>query len=185
MWPWGHLAVAYLLYSLYARIRYGRPPRGLPAVAVAIGSQVPDLIDKPLAWEWGLLQSGRSLAHSIPFALVLLPIVYVLATRVLRRRESATAYAIGHCTHLLTDLPLTTVRGDLSGATYLLWPLLEPPEYGEPSGILVAFSGYSMSVYGAVQFALFAVAIGTWYRDRLPGLGYLRRSIRRYLSLDR
>lgn len=182
MWPWGHLAVAYLLYSLFVRVRFGRPPRAMPALAVAMGSQLPDLIDKPLAWELGLLVSGRSLAHSISFTLLLLSAVYAIAVPT-GHRESATAFVIGHATHLVTDLPLMTVTGDFSGTIYLFWPFLGPPAYDESSGILVAFSGHSITVYSAVQLALFVVAIIVWYRDGLPGLRVMWRSVKRHVPL--
>ncbi|MFC6763678.1 metal-dependent hydrolase, partial [Natrinema soli] len=34
MWPWGHLAVAYLLYIVITHRRFGRPPRAVPAIAL-------------------------------------------------------------------------------------------------------------------------------------------------------
>ncbi|SEP65548.1 metal-dependent hydrolase [Natrinema salaciae] len=182
MWPWGHLAIAYLVYTLYSRVRYGRSPRALPAIAVAIGSQFPDLIDKPLAWELGLLSSGRSLAHSITVASLLIPVVYAVGVRV-GHRESAAAFAIGHVTHLVTDLPPMPFRGDFDGATYLFWPFLGPPEYGESGGVLVLFSRHSFSIRNTVQLAVFAIAIVVWYRDRVPGLGFAWRSVRRYVPL--
>ncbi|ELY67283.1 membrane-bound metal-dependent hydrolase [Natrinema versiforme JCM 10478] len=154
----------------------------MPALAVALGSQFPDLIDKPLAWELGLLASGRSLAHSIAFTLLLIPIVSALAGPT-GHRESAPAFVIGHVTHLVTDLPRMTIAGDFSGTTYLFWPFLGPPAYDEPSGILVAFSGYSISAYSSVQFALLAAAIIVWYRDGLPGLKVAWRSVKRHAPL--
>lgn len=36
MWPWGHLAVGYLVYSAYTRVRYGLPPSVLPVVLLAV-----------------------------------------------------------------------------------------------------------------------------------------------------
>ena len=63
MWPWGHLGVAYLLYSLYSRGRFRRPPRPEPTLAVVFGSQFADLVDKPLAW--GLGPPRRSNARTL------------------------------------------------------------------------------------------------------------------------
>ena len=48
--PWGHLAIGYLCLSLAIRARWRVPPQGPAVIAVAIGTQLPDLIDKPLAW---------------------------------------------------------------------------------------------------------------------------------------
>ncbi|PSQ17916.1 hypothetical protein BRC99_00275 [Halobacteriales archaeon QS_7_69_60] len=68
MLPWGHLAVGYLAYSLAVRGRTGGPPAGLATAALAVGTQFPDLIDKPLVAWVSLLPSGRSLGHSLLFA---------------------------------------------------------------------------------------------------------------------
>ncbi|MHC3436914.1 metal-dependent hydrolase [Natrialbaceae archaeon A-gly3] len=178
MWPWGHLAVAYLLYTLFAHGRYGRPPRSGPAVALAIGSQFPDLIDKPLAWWLGVLPGGRTLAHSLLFAAVLLPAVYALGIR-LDLLEAATAFAIGHLSHLLTDLPLLLLAGYPRGAEYLLWPLLDQPTFAPGYALFDAPAGLETaalvlaesSTYARVQVGLFALAAIVWYLDGRPGLG--------------
>ena len=60
MLPWGHLAVGYLAYSLAVRVRSGGPPAGLAVAALAVGTQFPDLIDKPLVSWVSVLPSGRS-----------------------------------------------------------------------------------------------------------------------------
>ena len=49
MWPWEHLAFGYVLYSLGVRTLRGRTPRGPPVLVLAVATQVPDLLDKPLA----------------------------------------------------------------------------------------------------------------------------------------
>ena len=43
---------------------------------VFVGSQFPDLIDKPLALELGLIPSGRVFTHSLPTAM---PVLLVIA----------------------------------------------------------------------------------------------------------
>jgi len=75
MWPWGHLAVGYVAFSVFVRFRLGRQPSGHAALALAVATQLPDLIDKPLAWQFGLLSSGISVAHSI---LVGVPLAFAL-----------------------------------------------------------------------------------------------------------
>lgn len=177
MWPWGHLAVAYLLYTLYTRGRYGRPPRSGPAIALAVGSQFPDLIDKPLAWWLGVLPGGRTLAHSLLFAAVLFPGVYALGIR-LDRLEAATAFAIGHLSHLLADLPPLLLAGYLRGSEFLLWPLLAQPTFAPddtlfdaPAGLeAVSLTLADPAVYGRFQIALFVLAAVVWYVDGAPGL---------------
>jgi len=49
MMPWGHLLVAALPVIAYTTIRHQRVPDGMVLFGVVLGSQFPDLIDKPLA----------------------------------------------------------------------------------------------------------------------------------------
>ncbi|MDS0475706.1 metal-dependent hydrolase [Natrinema sp. 1APR25-10V2] len=178
MWPWGHLAVAYLVYTMYCHARDGRPPRGLPALALAFGSQLPDLIDKPLAWSLGVLPGGRTLAHSVVGAALVLSVV-VVAVRRTGHRAVGPAVAIGYGVHLLTDLPPAVLTGDLREATFLAWPLLTPPDYETPASLAAGFLRYSMGTAEWIQLGLVAVALGIWLRDGHPGLGTVRRGLAR------
>jgi len=181
MWPWGHLAVAYLLYTIYTH-RDGHRPRALPVVVLAIGSQFPDLIDKPLAWSFGVLPGGRTFAHSVFFAALLLPTVALLAHRV-DRPAIGPAFAIGHLAHLLADIPPSVLLlQDFSSTTFLFWPVLEPPAYHSPGSILDGFLRYSMGWYEGVQLGLVLVALVVWYRDGTPGLGAVRRGLEHTVS---
>lgn len=185
MWPWGHLAVAYLLYTVYTHHRFDRPPLAVPALALAVGSQVPDLIDKPLAWTFGILPGGRTLGHSLLFAAVLVTIVYALAVR-LDRRDVGLAFVIGHVSHLVTDVPPSALTGDFSGTEFLLWPLVDQPPEDSVDGIIDAILNYyAMGPYELFQFGLFVLAALVWYRDGMPGLGYVRTLPRRALRVAR
>ncbi len=182
MWPWGHLAVAYLLYTAVVHRRFGRPPRALPAIALAVGSQTPDLIDKPLAWNAGLLPGGRTLSHSVFAFAALVVVVPAVATR-LRRRPLGVAFLAGYGSHLLSDVPPAVLGGDVSGATYLLWPVLEVPPEEPVAGILDAvLNYYELGAFEWVQFGLFAVAALVWYRDGTPGWGLVTTSLERWAS---
>ena len=175
MWPWGHLGVASLCYSLYTHRRLERPPLSfsLPALALAIGSQFPDLLDKPLAWTFGVLPGGRTLGHSLLFAAFLIPVVYAIALR-FDRLEVATAFVIGHLSHLLADIPPSVLTGDLSGTEFLLWQILEAPSEEPVGGILDAvFTYHTMGAYEWVQLGLFLLGAVVWYRDGAPGLEYV------------
>ncbi len=180
MFPWGHIAVAYLLYSLYSHGRFRRPPRPEPVLAVAIGSQFADLIDKPLAWGLGILPGGRTLAHSLFFAAGLLVIVYA-AGFALGRVETATAFSIAHLSHLLADLPPRLALGYPFGSEYLLWPVLSEPvfSYSEqvfepPALVVLLVTPLTDTVTFLVfEFVLFVVAIGLWVADGYPGLEYV------------
>ena len=37
MWPWGHAAAGYLLYTVWCRGRYGRQPLAPATLALAVG----------------------------------------------------------------------------------------------------------------------------------------------------
>lgn len=180
MWPWGHFAVAYVLYSLYARGRFGRPPRPEPVLAVVVGSQLADLIDKPLAWGFGVMPSGRAIAHSLLFAGVLIVVVYAVAFTI-GRVETATAFVLAHLSHLLADLPPRFFLGYLFGTEFLFWPFLprqsfnynerlfEPPEVIE----LIVTPLTDPIVFMIFELVLFGFAIALWYVDGCPGLGYV------------
>lgn len=168
MWPLGHVAVGYLLYALATRIRFDRPPAHLPALALVLGTQFPDLVDKPLAWYAGVIPTGRSLAHSL---LVLIPVVLAvfLIARSYDRRELGIAFGLGAISHALIDaLPV------LWGGTtpnFLLWPALavEPYESGPPTVIGLFLDSLS-DPYFLSEFVLAAIAFAVWRWDGYPGL---------------
>ncbi|WP_049888405.1 MULTISPECIES: metal-dependent hydrolase [unclassified Natrinema] len=177
MWPWGHLAVAYLLYTIYTHRRDGRRPRTGPLIVLTIGSQFPDLIDKPLAWSFGVLPAGRTFSHSVFVAALLLPTVALLAYRV-DWPAIGPAFAIGQLSHLLSDIPPSVLLSqDFSATTFLFWPVLEPPAYHSPDSLLDGFLRYSMGWYEGVQLGLVLVALIVWYHDGTPGLGAVRRRL--------
>lgn len=181
MWPWGHLGVAYLLYSLYAHARFRRPPRLEPALAVVVGSQFADLIDKPLAWGLGVLPGGRTLAHSLLFAGGLIVAVYA-ASIVRGRVETATAFVIAHLSHLVGDLPPRAFLGYPFGAEFLLWPVLTYPAFDYSERLFESAAVVKRVVspltdpvlFFFSNIAVFVFALGVWYVDGCPGLRYLR-----------
>lgn len=133
MWPWGHAAVGYLLYVGWAQFRYGEWPQRSSIVAVLMATQLPDLIDKPLAWSFHVLPSGRSFAHSLLVAIPLVILITFMLSQVVRF-ELTTPIVIGYFSHIVTDLPSEVLHGEFAEASFLLWPLLPPPEYStDPS----------------------------------------------------
>ena len=163
MWPWDHVAVAYVCYSLYARLR-GRRPSTVAAFAVFAAALAPDAIDKPLAWYFSVLPSGRSLGHSAFTA--------------------AGVVAIGWVSHLLGDVayPLV-VKGELR-VGFLLWPLVpaeagsSPGAVGHVSELFAAFIAYLATPAGAtyllVDVTLLLAALVLWVADGSPGAELLR-----------
>ena len=173
MWPWGHLAVGYLLYSALARWRFDRSPADHAALFVLFGTQFPDLIDKPLAWTFQLLPSGRSLGHSLLTAIVVCALVWWYA-----RRHGyalpALGFAVGYVTHLLTDAIAPLLGGQYAYMAFLGWPLLSLPPYDTGVGFLERFASIEVTIPMLTEFGLVALALVIWLRDGRPGLAVLR-----------
>ncbi|MFB6296977.1 MAG: metal-dependent hydrolase [Salinirussus sp.] len=139
MFPLGHAALAYLVYVAVAPVAGWRLPARSALPALALGSQLPDLIDKPLAFV-GVLDSGRSLGHSVFAAGILVAVAVWLGRRALShggigtwRRRLATAgpgaFAVGYASHLAGDAWLPLVTGAVSELRFLVWPLLPAREF--------------------------------------------------------
>jgi hypothetical protein len=181
MWPWEHLAFGYLFYSLAARAYYRRPPVGAAAIAVAAGTQVPDLLDKSLAWLFDVFAVGFAVGHSALVVPPALAVAYVLATR---RRPAAgrlvPAYGVGHLSHLLGDLLYPVLQGTGLPLRRVLWPVASPEagEVREPVLRRVAgyFLRYLFQVLSLDPSPLFLVQVGLvasvfvlWLVDGAPG----------------
>jgi hypothetical protein len=184
MWPWEHLSVGYLLYSTVMRTLYRRPPGDVGAVAVALGTQFPDLIDKPGGWVFGVLPSGTSVAHS---AFVAVP-VSLVAVAVARRRgvsEIGGAFAIGYLSHLAGDVFFSVLIGGGPAFGAVLWPLGEDPSGGSVSVLALVSRLFARWIeylaspvgigYVLFEIGLLAVAVAVWVRDGTPGPGALGR----------
>ncbi|WEL16716.1 MULTISPECIES: metal-dependent hydrolase [unclassified Halorhabdus] len=164
MWPWGHAAVGYLCYVGIATIT-GDRRYGLPVVAVLIGTQFPDLIDKPLAWTVPLLPAGRSLAHSLLTTGPVLVGVLVIALRLAVSRSQLVAvigFALGHVTHVLGDGLYPFVDGVYGDLSYLAWPALPLPEYETGRSFLAHFQQFELTGPVRFEFALVALAAIVW-----------------------
>lgn len=168
MWPWGHLAVAYLLYSL-GRRQQGRRPRTPEVYLLALGALVPDLVDKLLAWELGVLASGRSLGHSVLVGLLLLAVLYhVLAPRLGRSR--VIAFGVGYLSHPLADVPFADLlAGEFATSAYVAWPLLAVPPDPLERSLFAYILAFQPGPYDYVQGGLALLALGLWYADGMPG----------------
>ena len=188
MWPWGHLAFAYLLYVGYARVREGRRPTEATALLVAVGSQVPDLIDKPFAWTVPVLPTGRSLAHSLLVVGPVLAAAYVLARRrdrasrgtdpaAAERRRATTplvvAFAVGTVAHSVGDALYPLVGLEFEHTRFLLWPALSLTRYDD-GGFVAHFTRMEVTPTFAFELLLVALALGVWYADGCPGLATVR-----------
>lgn len=182
MWPWEHLAVGYLWYSGYARLVHGERPGNADVVVLAVATQLPDLVDKPLAWWLGVLPGGLSLAHSLLFALPACLVAVVVARRA-GAPAAGRAFTVGYLTHLAGDVvyPLAT-DGHLR-LGFLAWPLVASPPVDAPGflaqvlAFLAQFRAFLATprgqLYLLLEVCLLAVGVLVWAVDRFPGPGGL------------
>ena len=190
MWPWEHVLFAYVFYSIYVHLRWQKGPLDAPTVALAVGSVIPDLIDKPLAWQFGVFDSGYALAHSAFVAVPLAAAIYLFADR--RGHGSVgAAYGVGHLFHIAGDvLPVSLAHGAFD-PTPALWPIAGSPRPADRmtvsffDGVYTLLSEY-VSVLATLEVTpVIALQIGSlifglvlWTHDGFPGPRLLIRWVR-------
>jgi hypothetical protein len=183
MFPWTHLAAGYLVASLLWRL-CGHRLGGAAAVAAVVGTQFPDLVDKPLAWGLAVLPAGRSLAHSVFTAAAVSAVVLYAAAR-RDRFGPELAFAVGYASHLAGDTLPKLPAGDFDSLTFLLWPLLPLPEYEGAGPVVAALAEVSASPVAHLlaspgRLAALVLLLAVWSADGYPGAGgvirYLGRS---------
>jgi Predicted membrane-bound metal-dependent hydrolase (DUF457). len=134
--PLSHAALAYLWYAGVVALGRRRLPTGLALAPLLVASQLPDLIDKPLAYA-GLVPSGRSVAHSL-LALAAVALVTTLLCRRLARTtadprtvrrlaQTPLAVAVGYATHLAGDAYGSVRAGAYADVGFLLYPFVAAP----------------------------------------------------------
>ena len=142
MFPAAHFAVAVLPVVAYVVARDRRLPSPRLVGVVFVGSQLPDLIDKPLAHQFGLIPSGRMFMHSLPVAVPFVLIVGLYASKTGRRRLGL-AFAFAHLSHLVADNYKAVLRANPQFPADLLWPFAPPvsrpltPEWAGVGGVYV------------------------------------------------
>ncbi|PSQ43284.1 hypothetical protein BRD14_03355 [Halobacteriales archaeon SW_5_68_122] len=169
MLPWGHLAVGYLAYSLAVRVRSGGPPAGLAVAALGVGTQFPDLIDKPLVSWMSVLPAGRSLGHSLLFAAVCGVGLWYLGRRV-DRPDVAAAFLFGQLAHVVADALPAALDGRWSELGFLLWPATPVFRYPGDDRELVGYLLSELTTPPHHELGLFALAVALWVADGRPGL---------------
>jgi hypothetical protein len=180
MLPWDHLAVGYVTFSLLSRLR-ARPVDDGAFLSAVVGTQFPDLVDKPLAWAVGVLPSGTTLAHSVFVAVPLAVVVYGVA-RCVGREQAGVGFGVGYLLHLPADVlygPLTSGGPVEVGA--LLWPLVHKAGQSATDGFLTTATYYLTRYrttmvsteavgYLLVEVSLLVTAFVLWVADGRPGL---------------
>ncbi|MFC7095841.1 metal-dependent hydrolase [Halobaculum marinum] len=174
MGPVGHAIVAYLAWTTFTHLRGGRSPTTPEVWLVALGSQFPDLVDKPLAWSLSVLPAGRSLGHSL-FTVVALAI---LLRRLVPpdRHSLIVPFLAAILTHDLTDAIAPLNRGEPEYVAYLMWPVVEQPQYDPPPPLLAAFGESVLHGLSGTGVVVIAVTVAVWLADGAPGLPRGRRS---------
>lgn len=187
MWPWTHLAFGYLVYSAYSHHRWATAPTSAAVIVVGLATQLPDAIDKPLGWWLGVLPGGRSLAHSLLTAALLVGLA-VAVGRYLRVERVWVAFAVGYLSHLAGDVlyPLV-VKGELR-VGFLLWPLTATgtQPVAAPTGklaeLVLAFATFLATPVGVLYLVADLSVVGgalvLWWWDGAPGLAWIRRTLR-------
>lgn len=176
MWPWGHVAVGYLLYSGWRRLRGEGRPSGIAAVAVAVGAVLPDLVDKPLAWWFVVLPTGRTLAHSLLFVVPVVGVLWWVAGD--RHADAVSATALGWLSHLAAD----GIGASPAYLGYLLWPATTTPPYPTEQSFSAHVAEIEMTPFFLAQLGLVALAGVVWHRDGRPGLAVVRNGLARTLG---
>lgn len=177
MWPWEHIIVGYVAYSVVSHLIYRKGPSGAAAAAVVFASLLPDLIDKPLAWQFGVFPGGYAIGHSIFFAVPLSVLVGLLAHRYGRPRVGL-AFGVGYLLHLPSDLLSPYIQRGVIPTERVLWPIeqAEGPDHG---GLIEGFfnnflpyltelGSMNLTPYMYMQFALAGFTVLLWIYDGMP-----------------
>jgi len=173
MWPLGHAAVGYLLYSGAADRDWVAAPSATVVVALLLGTQAPDLVDKPLAWYLPVLPAGRSLGHSL-LLVVPVAVAAVAVARAVDRPAIGVALALGLLSHPLVDV-VPVLWSPIATWEFLLWPVLSVEGYPEGAPSIVGlFRNDLADPWFHLEFVLAALALFRWRRDGTPGLPRLR-----------
>ena len=185
MWPWGHLAFGYVLFSLVSRGWFDEPPRGSSVYVLAVATQLPDLVDKPLSWTFGVFPTGYSIGHSVFVAVPVATAVALAAWR-WNRPDAGVAFAVGYGSHLVGDLLVGAVTGQEYVIERVLWPVATLPPYAVRLGAfergLAYFTEFVVQLRTAEDPTLlllylgpFVAAFVIWVVDGMPGIPWIRR----------
>ena len=165
MLPHEHFLVAALPVVGYFLLRYQRLPSKSTIFVVFVGSQFPDLVDKPLAHTVALLPSGRVFMHSLPFAIPISILVlwYGIVTD---RPALSDGFVFAYVIHIFADWQHMLRAGELP--PNLLWPFMEPlpspvePFWAGPGGINVSL--WTMFSIVVLSGTLLLVAMDVSYQ---------------------
>lgn len=177
MWPWDHVAIAYVLYSIGRRLGGGRP--GKEAIVLGIAALMPDAVDKTLSWGLQLMPAGYSIGHSI-FVAIPLGILALVAGRRRGQLAAPVAFVVGYWSHLAGDVVWGVVVYGTLAINRVLWPVVELQPYQTRRGLfdrglyyladLVARLVAAEPAIVVAYLAPMALAMVLWLLDGTPGL---------------
>lgn len=178
MWPWEHVFFGYLLVSLYANLWWGTSPSDRAAVVVAIAAVLPDLIDKPLAWQFGVFPSGYALGHSVFFATFLSAVALFLANYY-DAPKLGIVFTIGYFSHLLGDVIPHYVRTGEVYVGHLLWPVVVDESTTHTTftdGVghhlvpyVAQIASLELTPYLTMSLLIAGATLALWIHDGAPG----------------
>lgn len=188
MFPWEHVIVGYLAYSLFCHLVFRGSPSAHESFLVVFGSLLPDLIDKPLAWQFGVFEGGYAIAHSVFFAVPITILVGILTRRSGAGRVGL-AFVIGYLLHLPGDLIYPYVERGEFAVEKLLWPIEQAGgtySGGLIGGFMENFLPYlaevlslELSIYSSFKLGLMGCAFLLWLYDWMPVLREATAELRR------
>jgi len=165
VYPEGHFLLAAIPLTVYTVARWRRLPSGPMVLLLLVATQLPDVIDKPLAWTFAVLPSGRMLAHSLVVCLPVLSILVLLAARRGYGRY-AVVFSAAYLSHIAGDFyPIVHQGTDYYFFPNLFWPLL--PANPDRASSFAAHAPESLLSL-LVPLVIFGLAVGysviTMYR---------------------
>ena len=122
--PIKHVLLAVVPVACYTVVRRRRIPSGAVVLTAVWAGLFADLVDKPLAWQLGLIPSGRMVAHSLVLSVPLI-VGVLLSTVRINHLQYGLVFAWGHLSHIAVDFSSVLSRGTESyWFPNLFWPLL-------------------------------------------------------------
>jgi hypothetical protein len=156
--PLQHFVIAALPVTAYSLVRYRRLPTGYTLLILLVATQLPDIIDKPLAWTFAVLPSGRMLAHSIVISGPFLSTVCLVGI-FLQRFEPAGLFALAYLSHLAGDFySILWLGRSYYYFPNLFWPALSANPDPNPS-----FAAHSPPSLVSVGVTLIGFGLATGY----------------------
>lgn len=124
MLPLGHFLVAAVPAVAYVVLRTRTLPSRKLLFVLFVGSQFPDLVDKPLAHQFHLIPNGRMFTHSVVVALPVSLGVLLLARRT-DNVPAGLAFLFAYFTHIVGDRRTQLLQPNPQIHPNLLWPLTQ------------------------------------------------------------